>query len=66
MSQADQQKERDKTHMPDLRNESEHNNKELTGISSLVEKYYGNIMHIIWQLMKQKRISWNTDTDKSH
>lgn len=32
------------------------NNKEFTDIKSLGEKYYGNIMHIIWQLMRWKRI----------
>lgn len=52
-----ERKQGDKIHRPNLRNESENNHKELTDIKSLGEKYYGNIMHIIWQLMKWKRIS---------
>lgn len=50
------EREKDKIHVPNLRNESENNNKELTDIKSLGEKYYGNIMHIICQLLKWKRI----------
>lgn len=45
-------KNRDKTQITNLRNKRENDIKELTDIKSLVEKYYGNIMHIIWQLIK--------------